>query len=393
MGKIRDSLLASDFNFGLGLTQNIDIGFSLPFVVNQQINSTGPRGEFDDTGLTEVRGNLKWRLVGDQDGGIATVYSFNYNLVDNNPYMGAGAGPTLNFELVFDTTIQKTAFAVNLGYRYRNKGSRIDSFPIEPLGNQFIASLAVSHLFTKFDTKLIGEIYSSTPVEDSDSGSARSISAAELLIGAKYDYNRKIATHFGFGTEITHGTASPDWRIYSGINYVTGYRDRRKPVELVRSPPPPPPPSPKKPAPKAPPPPQLPPELSQQDHFPPEPPGLGDEVLVLRDVNFAFDSAHQVLAGAKSTLKALADHIKARGYERIIIEGHTDSIGSEAYNVKLGKRRAETIARYMVQVEGLDPSRIEIQTYGEYRPIADNGNYQGRQLNRRVVFRIIYAKP
>lgn len=390
-GKISDSLLASDFNFGLGLTNRIDIGFSLPFVVNQQINTLGPRGEFEDTGLTELRGNLKWRLVGDLEGGIATVFSFNYNLVDNNPFTGAESGPILNFEIVFDTTIHRTAFAINFGYRARNKGEAIADFPIEPLGNQLIASLAVSQLLTSIDTKLIAEIYSSTPVEETETGSARSVSAAELLLGAKYDFNRNIALHLGMGTELTHGTASPDWRVYSGINYVTGYRDKKKPVRLVRSKPAPKPKAPA--APPAPPPPPLPADLSTQDQYPPEPPGVGDEVLVLRDVNFAFDSANQVLAGAKNTLRSLANHIKARGYEKIIIEGHTDSMGSESYNIQLGRRRAETIARYMIQVEGLDPRRIEVQTYGEYRPIADNGNFQGRQLNRRVVFRIIYKKP
>ncbi|MFW7377227.1 MAG: OmpA family protein [Oligoflexus sp.] len=389
-GKISDSILASDFNFGLGLTKTLDFGVSLPFVVNQQVNDGGPRGEFAEPGLTELRGNIKWRLVGDQEGGIATVASVNYNLVDNNPFTGAGAGPTFNFELIFDTTYKRTAFAVNFGYRARSKGEAIEQFPIEPLGNQFIASAAVSQLLTSIDTKLIAEIFTGIPVEETQTGSARSVSAAEFLLGAKYDYSRNTAFHFGFGTELSHGTSSPDWRLYSGVNYVTGYRDKKKPVRLVRSPPPPKPRAPTAPA--APPPPILPPELNTQDQYPPEPPGEGDEVLVLRDVNFAFDSSNQVLPGAKGTLRSLANHIKGRGYERIIIEGHTDSIGSESYNVKLGQRRAETIARYMVQVEGIEGQRIEVKTYGEFRPIADNGNFQGRQLNRRVVFRIIYKK-
>jgi outer membrane protein OmpA-like peptidoglycan-associated protein len=393
LGKVRDSLLASDFNFGLGLTKTIDVGFSLPFVVSQSVNVDGPRGEFGETGLTELRGNLKWRLVGNTDGGIAAIFSFNYNLVKNNPYMGVGAGPVANFELAFDTTIHRTAFAVNLGYRFRDQGDPIENFPIEPLGNQFIGSIAVSQLLPVIDTKLIGEIYTSTPVKDSETGSARSVSASELLIGAKYDYDRHTAIHLGMGSELDHGTASPDWRIYTGINYVTGYRKPDKKVKLVRAPP-----KSKKKAPKTPAPtpapaiPALPPELSGQDQYPAEPPGIGDEVFVLRDINFAFDSAHRVLPGAKRTLKALATHLKARGYERIVIEGHTDSIGSENYNIKLGRKRASTIKKYMVQVEGLDPRRLKVLTYGEFRPIADNGNYQGRQLNRRVVFRVIYRK-
>ena len=399
LGKVRDSILAADFNFGLGITNNIDIGLSLPFIINQEVNTLGARGEFSDTGITEVRGNIKYRFTGNQDGGIAAVLSTNYNLVENNPYSGSGAGPTINFELVFDTTFDRTAFGFNLGYRKRNKGEAIQGFPIEPLGDQFIASLAVSQLLTSLDTKLIAEIFTSTPVEDTETGSARSVSAVEGIVGAKYDLRQDIALHFGAGTELTHGTSSPDLRLYTGINFVTGRRDNNKVVKLVRE---------KKvkkrkkrankpasrPSAVVPPPPipALPPELVNQDNYPPEPPGVGDEVFVLRDVNFAFDSANRVLPGAKGVLKALANHLRARGYEQVIIEGHTDSIGSESYNIDLGRRRAQTIKAYLVESEKLDGNRIRVLTYGEFRPIADNGNYQGRQLNRRVVFRIIFQK-
>ena len=397
LGKVRDSILAADFNFGLGLTKKLDIGLSLPFIINQEVNTQGARGEFSDTGITEVRANAKYRFTGNQDGGIAAVLSTNYNLVENNPYSGSGAGPTINFELVFDTTFDRTAFGFNLGFRKRNKGEAIQGFPIEPLGDQFIASLAVSQLITSLDTKLIAEIFTSTPVEDTATGSARSVSAIEGILGAKYDLRQDVALHFGMGSELTHGTSSPDLRLYTGINFVTGRRDHNKKIKLVRKPKPVPKkssPAIPKPSTKvvAPPIPALPPELMSQDNYPPEPPGVGDEVFVLRDVNFAFDSANRVLPGAKGVLNALANHLRARGFEQVIIEGHTDSIGSESYNIDLGRRRAETIKSYLVDSEKLDGSRIRVLTYGEFRPIADNGNYQGRQLNRRVVFRIIFSK-
>jgi outer membrane protein OmpA-like peptidoglycan-associated protein len=88
----------------------------------------------------------------------------------------------------------------------------------------------------------------------------------------------------------------------------------------------------------------------------------------------------------------MGQHLKKNVVEKVIIEGHTDSVGQEQYNYDLGLERARVIREYILRSEKFDPSVIEARSYGETRPVADNGNYQGRQLNRRVVFRIIYKK-
>ena len=75
-------------------------------------------------------------------------------------------------------------------------------------------------------------------------------------------------------------------------------------------------------------------------------------------------------------------------FKRLIIEGHTCSVGNEDYNRDLSKRRAETIRKLMIEKFHLHPSQIVAQGFGEARPITDNGNFQGRQFNRRVEFKI-----
>lgn len=391
---VRDSVFAGDFNFGLGLTKNIDMGISIPSVVYQDIRDEGARGEFGNTGVTEIRANLKYRFLGEADGGLAVVASINQNLTQNNPFTGADPGPVLNLEFVGDILFYKTAFALNVGYRKRNPGDRVDDFPIEPLEDQFIWSGAISQHFPSLDTKAIFEVFAASPVRGTATGSSRDVSASEALLGFKFDYNRNIAVHLGASTELSHGTASPDWRAYTGINYVTGQYTKKKVKLTVRKKPKPKPQAPIASAPVTPiPPPPLPDipdSLKVDDNYPPEPPGIGDDVIVLRDVNFAFDSDYKVVAGAKDALDTLADHLNKRGYTKVIIEGHTDSMGSDDYNINLGRRRATTIRNYLVKMKGLDNSKIKVLTYGEFRPIADNGNYQGRQINRRVVFRILY---
>lgn len=67
-----------------------------------------------------------------------------------------------------------------------------------------------------------------------------------------------------------------------------------------------------------------------------------------------------------------------------IIEGHTDSVGSEAYNLRLSERRAQKVKNYIAEKYGIQPSRLGTRGYGETKPVADNSTREGRQKNRRV---------
>ena len=73
--------------------------------------------------------------------------------------------------------------------------------------------------------------------------------------------------------------------------------------------------------------------------------------------------------------------------EKILIEGHTDGVGSEAYNIDLSRRRAEAALGYFVEVEKLPRERFMVNWYGKSRPIASNAFEEGRELNRRVAIR------
>jgi hypothetical protein len=168
------------------------------------------RGEFAQTGMTEIRLNTKYRLFGNQDSGLAAVASVNFNQIQDNPFAGENAGPTYNFELAADTTWGRYAVGANVGYRIRNPGDPIAGVPVEPLEDQWIASTAVSYLLRGYDVKLIGELFGSFPVEQSDFATDRDLSSLEALIGMKMDLTPSLAWHAGGGTEVIHGTSSPD---------------------------------------------------------------------------------------------------------------------------------------------------------------------------------------
>lgn len=113
---------------------------------------------------------------------------------------------------------------------------------------------------------------------------------------------------------------------------------------------------------------------------PPAPPV--QERLVLRGVNFAVDSATIDPASAV-VLDVAADQLRERPGVSVIIEGHTDSTGSEAYNQALSQRRADSVRSYLVR-KGVPSERLTARGLGESSPVASNDTADGRAMNRRV---------
>jgi len=103
-------------------------------------------------------------------------------------------------------------------------------------------------------------------------------------------------------------------------------------------------------------------------------------------IQFGFDSA-MLTDNGKLNLdefgKALTGGLASMSF---IVAGHTDSVGPEAYNLDLSRRRAEAVVDYLVAQFGIATNRLTVQGYGETRPIDDNGTAAGRANNRRVEF-------
>ena len=102
---------------------------------------------------------------------------------------------------------------------------------------------------------------------------------------------------------------------------------------------------------------------------------------------FDFDKAILKNEG-KNKLDDLATKVKAINLEVVIAIGHTDSIGSDAYNQKLSVRRAESVKAYLVS-KGVEPNRIYTEGKGEKQPVASNKTKDGRAKNRRVEIEVI----
>ncbi|MCP5286575.1 MAG: OmpA family protein [Burkholderiaceae bacterium] len=105
-------------------------------------------------------------------------------------------------------------------------------------------------------------------------------------------------------------------------------------------------------------------------------------LVTLGDVLFETGRA-TVKPAAQGELAKLVDYLKQHPERLVLIEGYTDSVGSESFNLTLSQKRADAVARALMAM-GVAPSRIATTGYGESYPVADNASASDRALNRRV---------
>ena len=111
---------------------------------------------------------------------------------------------------------------------------------------------------------------------------------------------------------------------------------------------------------------------------------VGEGIKVTFASGILFDVAKSDLRPeAKSNLASLAEILNKYGDTNILLEGHTDSDGEEAYNLALSERRARAVGAYLA-TQGVATPRVSIMWYGEAQPVADNSTPEGKQQNRRV---------
>ena len=122
----------------------------------------------------------------------------------------------------------------------------------------------------------------------------------------------------------------------------------------------------------------------------PAPTPMASKVVFNADAFFDFDKSTLKPEG-RQLLDQVAQQAQGLNLETIIAIGHTDSIGSDAYNQGLSERRAAAVKAYLV-TQGIDANRITASGKGKSQPVADNKTAAGRAANRRVDVEIIGSK-
>jgi OOP family OmpA-OmpF porin len=207
----------------------------------------------------------------------------------------------------------------------------------------------------------------------SQSGSTR----LQLRTEAKYRYefihntpdipNSPGDVVFGVGLQLMFGAPTPP------------------PPPVARALPPPPPPEPAPPPPPAPPPACVAPAGFQVDANC----RIIEQTLVVRAVDFEFNSAELTLP-ARQTLDEVAASLVKQPELRVEIQGYTDSTGSAEYNLHLSQKRSESVRSYLIS-QGVNPVGLTAKGFGKANPIATNASTEGRAQNRRVAFQVTSA--
>jgi OOP family OmpA-OmpF porin len=118
-----------------------------------------------------------------------------------------------------------------------------------------------------------------------------------------------------------------------------------------------------------------------------KPKPVAEKVTFAADVFFDFDKAI-IKPDGKSKLDDLSAKMRGINLEVVIVIGHTDSVGSDAYNQTLSVRRAEAVKAYLVS-KGTEPNRVYTEGKGEKQPVASNKSRDGRAKNRRAEIEVI----
>lgn len=219
------------------------------------------------------------------------------------------------------------------------------------------------------------------------------IQAAEKNDGAlKFSFRPEVKARWSFPKDNDPQDKYLDYVAMLGFQFAFG-DPRPQPAAPAAAPMPPPAPPP------APPPPPKDSDgdgvFDNRDKCPDTPRGVAVDAdgcprrgsATLQGVNFEFDSA-QLTAESRPVLDEVAADLKKYPRLKVELQGHTDSKGSDAYNLKLSDRRAQSVRDYLI-AKGVGEQQLVAKGYGETEPVAENTTDAGRAQNRRVVMLVL----
>ncbi len=444
----RDELVEFDLDIAYAVTDKFSVFFAAPTLLYQESDSGQVVDVEISTGVHTYRPGFKWTLGADASE-FAVIGSVDILNVSNSPYTGVSSYDIYNLELAKTFRASgKVAYGVNAGYRWRTPTEIPVDANMFPLDDQFIFSVGRSApAFRK--SRWVAEGIFSLPVDKGRYRETRDASSIDLLLGFKHRILRNLNFDWGGTVEPLIDTQSPRYRVFVGLVYYfnpgwTSNQDRTTvpppvaPIEedagseseedaLSSNL-------------------QITPRLSEVfegtvvrfkvrggeapyrfrvlngagrfneeriSYRAPLSPenavievtdSLGDskvaEVIVktppeanetirIKNLNFIFDT-DKLVGNSRREIGRIIDIFKRKTVSRIIVEGHTDSMGSDEYNEELSEKRAEAVRRIFAKELGLTDSQISAIGFGEARPIATNATEQGRLTNRRVDLKIYY---
>lgn len=359
---IVDDLAMGHFQVALGFVDWFEAGVSVPVVMYESYRSpnaavTGGAWQ-KKSGLGDVRLETKFRLLDNYRFpiGIAVVPLVTFPSGKSDYFMGQGKVTGGGKVAVEANIYNRVWIAMNWGYQYLPGQRQYYSRNTDAVIDDLLTFGVGIHGKINSVWSLVADLYGETVAKDAFKSARQTpiIAHGGVVAMPKFKGNlRGLSFTVGAGGGLTKGVGNPDFHILGGINY-------RQPrvVDL------------EEPAPgKA--------DLK-----------LKEKIVITQKIHFEFDKAiirpisYPILDDVIALLNA-NPHITL-----VRVEGHTDWIGSDAYNQRLSERRAQAVVDYLV-THGISRDRLTSAGYGESQPIADNHTEEGRAKNRRTEFTIL----
>ena len=328
----------------LGLLDWLNVGVLAGFVPYQQFNDVTTGVASNGARMSDIRLNFKARILNNNKYpvGIGVVPFVTFPTGKDERFVGNG-NVTGGGMIVFDTKrfADRVSFATNVGIEGRKTAHLT---PNTEIGTQLLYGGAANVSIIK-QLQFIAEITGWTPFSKF---AKKYINDLEGNGAFRWLPMKGLAVTAGGGAGIINGIGAPDYRVFASV----GYR-----------------------------------------HPPEEKKVVTEEVIRVNNIHFEFDKA-KVLPVSYPVVDTIAQLIKMKpGLQHVSIEGHTDSKGSDEYNMKLSDRRANAVMQELIK-RGIPAAKLSAVGKGESVPIAPNtlpngkDNPAGRAINRRVEFHL-----
>lgn len=362
-----DDLLVADITGAVGITDWLNVGVDVPVAMYEtffnfvnpdgsQCNLTTACPKQTKTHLGDIFLGAKVRLLDSDRRAVGlAVQPFMLFPTGSGYYMSGFGQFSGGAKLIFDANIKrKVYFALNAGYQMLKEVRYAPDTANAKINDLILLSAATSVPFGKNFTTF-AEVYGQTLAESPFKHQIQS--PFEMMGGLRFSpgFIKRWSFALAGGAGLDKGFGTPAWRAWTQVSY-----RKSKVVELGGE--------------------EAPPVSIEAPYE--------EKIIITQKIHFEFARwnirpvSYPILDDVVEVLKANPDIRQVR------IEGHTDWIGSEAYNMKLSNQRADSVRNYLIS-KGIAPSRLVAQGFGKGHPIADNNTEEGRAKNRRTEFVVI----
>ncbi|MDO8644594.1 MAG: OmpA family protein [bacterium] len=353
LGTTVQDLVMADLYGSVGIMDWWQVGLDVPVAYERFMNpNVAAPSATNVIGMGDVRLETKFRLLDIEkyNVGLALLPFVTIPTGNGDKYIGNNSF-TGGIHLIADFDIvDRLQLAINVGYMNRDnyaipaRGIRLD--------DQFLYGAGASFILTQ-KVHLIAQAFGASTLRDYfDFDVVREL-PLEVDGGVRIFPTQALSVTAGGGAGLTIGYGSPVYRAFVGLAYT-----RPREVEL-----PPPPPE---------------PIAFIKDK----------EIVITRKIHFEFNKA-VIRPVSFPILQAVADVLQQNPHVRKVqVEGHTDWIGGDQYNLELSQGRSESVRQWLIE-HGVEANRLTAKGFGETQPLASNETALGRAKNRRVTFTII----